>query len=231
MEGKYLQILLIAILPIIIILGTTLQVSTDSSFFNKQINNLEIINPNYVTIGDARNITSEVTSYLKGSNELDEELLGARAKEHMEDVKNIRDISLYILLILTSLFIIGVITLTLIKKHERIPKTFLGGGLIVLIVNFLLFIYANQAFKTLWEALHKVLFTNDLWILNPATDPLVATFTLPFFAIFVRRIIIISSTIALILTLIGIIWIFFTKKDAKRHHLEIDKPEEHQWQH
>ncbi len=230
MEGKYLQILLIVILPIIIILGTTLQVGTDSNFFNKQINNLEIINPNHVTIGEAEEITSEVTDYLKGDGELNEELLGIQAAEHMEDVKNIRDLSLYIFLITTLLFLIGILTLTLTKNYERIPKTLFGGGLIVLIINFLLFIFANQAFGTLWDAIHRVIFTNDLWILNPSTDPLVATFTLPFFAIFVKRILIISSILALILTITGIIWLLIKNKDAKKHHLEIDKPKEHQWQ-
>ena len=229
MEGKYLQILLIVILPIIIILGTTLQVSTDSNFFNKQINSLEIINPNYVTIGDAEEITTEVTDYLEGEGELDEELLGIQATEHMRDVKNIRDLSFYIFLIVTLLFIIGILTLILTRNYARIPKTLFGGGLIVLIINFLLFIFANRAFGTMWEALHKVLFTNDLWILNPSTDPLVATFTLPFFAIFVRRIIILSTILALIFTIIGITWILLTKKEAKKHHLEIDKPKEHQW--
>ena len=229
MEGKYLQILLIVILPIIIILGTTLQVSTDSNFFNKQINSLEIINPNYVTIGDAEEITTEVTDYLEGEGELDEELLGIQATEHMRDVKNIRDLSFYIFLIVTLLFIIGILTLILTRNYARIPKTLFGGGLIVLIINFLLFIFANRAFGTMWEALHKVLFTNDLWILNPSTDPLVATFTLPFFTIFVRRIIILSTILALIFTIIGITWILLTKKEAKKHHLEIDKPKEHQW--
>ena len=228
MEGKYLQILLIVILPIIIILGTTLQVSTDSDFFNKQINNLEIINPNYVTIGVAEEINSEVTEYLKGNNELDEELLGTRATKHMEDVKNIRDLSFYVFLILTLSSLIGIIILVSTKKYERIPKVFFGGGLIVLIINLLTFIFANRAFSTLWTSLHGVLFTNDLWILNPATDPLVATFTLPFFVIFVKRILLISSILALVLTIIGIIWMFLKKKEAKIHHLEIDKPKEHQ---
>ncbi|MBT3866260.1 DUF1461 domain-containing protein [Candidatus Woesearchaeota archaeon] len=229
MEGKYLQILLIVILPIIIILGTTLQVSSDSNFFNKQITSLEIINPTYVTIGVAGEITTSVVDYLKGDNELDEELLGIRAKEHMKDVKNIRDISFYVLWIITLLFIVGILILILTKRYERIPKILFGGGLIAAIINLLVFIFANQAFGTLWTSLHEVLFTNDLWILNPATDPLVATFTLNFFIIFLKRILLISTILALILAIIGIIWMLVTKKEAKIHHLEIDKPKEHQW--
>ena len=111
MKGKYLQILLTVILPIIIILGTTLQVSTDSNFYDNQINNLEIINPNFVTIGIAEDISLEVSDFLKGDGDLDENLLGIKAAEHMGDVKTIRDITLYVVLILTLIFLIGTIFL------------------------------------------------------------------------------------------------------------------------
>ncbi|MBT4577092.1 DUF1461 domain-containing protein [Candidatus Woesearchaeota archaeon] len=229
MKGKYLQILLTVILPIIIILGTTLQVSTDSNFYDNQINNLEIINPNFVTIGIAEDISLEVSDFLKGDGDLDENLLGIKAAEHMGDVKTIRDITLYVVLILTLIFLIGTILLIYSKNQERIIKTLFNGSLVVLIFNTLVFILSKTAFNSLWEKLHRVLFTNDLWILNPATDPLVATFTTQFFINFIERIIIISSIIAFVILIMMLSQKLSTRKKAKIHHLEIDKPKEYQW--
>jgi len=73
------------------------------------------------------------------------------------------------------------------------------------------------------------IFTNDLWILNPATDPLVATFTTQFFINFIERIIIISSIIAFVILIMMLSQKLSTRKKAKIHHLEIDKPKEYQW--
>jgi uncharacterized membrane protein len=229
MKGKYLQILLTVILPIIIILGTTLQVSTDSNFYDGQINNLDIINPNFVTIGVAEDISLEVSDFLKGDGEINEDLLGIRAAEHMKDVKTIRDIALYSLLILALIFIIGTLLLIHIKKPERITKVLFNGSLIVLIFNTIIFILSKTTFNSIWGKLHQVLFTNDLWMLNPATDPLVATFTIKFFINFIERIVIISSTIAFIILIFILSKKLLTRKKAKRHNLEIDKPKEYQW--
>ncbi len=229
MKGKYLQVLLTVILPLIIILGVTLQVSTDSSFFNSQINNLEIINPGFVTIGTAKEISLEVTDYLKGDGKIDEELLGKRAAEHMRDVKNLRDVAIYILLILSSLFVIGIIILILLKKQEKLITISFWSGLIIIIFNLLVFIFSKNSFNIIWDKLHHVLFKNDLWILNPSTDPLVATFTLKFFINFIERIVLISSIIAVILLIIGTINKLITKKHAKIHPLEIDNPKKFQW--
>lgn len=229
MKGKYLQLLLTIILPIVIILGTTLQVSTDSRFYDSQIKNLEIIDPNFVTIGVAEEISSEVSEFLKGNQEVNKDLLGKRAAEHMQDVKNIRDITLYVVLILIAILILGAILLLYLKKQERITKVLFNGSLIVLSFNLLIFILSVVSFTGLWERLHKILFTNDLWILNPATDPLVATFTAQFFVNFIQRIIIISSIIAFTFLIIILIKKLSTRKKAKKHHLEIDKPKEYQW--
>ena len=226
MEGKYLQILLIVILPILIIIGTILQVSTDSNYFNKELP--KVIDQEFIDEAEALEVSSQIINYLKYNEELDENLIGSQAKEHMVDVKNLRDISKYIFLILTLILFIGFLVFILTKDSINIPKTLGYGSILTLISNLTLFLLFSSNFITFWNYLHKIIFTNDLWVLNPTTDNLISVFTQLFFISFVKRILIITTIIAIIFFIISLIWLLIKKPKAKKHILETDI-KNHQW--
>ncbi len=233
MNGKYLQIILVLFIPIILFLSTILHTGSNSEFFDnffeENLDDYDLDNPELVSIGVAREVSHEVLGYLGDGGDLDEKLVGSRAKEHMKDVKNIKDVSNYTLLILIIILFIGLIIFISTKQTKRIPKILIWGSSLTLFLLALILLVSMIDFGWFWELIHKILFSNDLWILDPSTDKLVATFTLEFFTAFIKRIAYLTGITSLILLSIGLVWNFMVPKaKIEKHHIERDH-NEYQW--
>lgn len=111
----------------------------------------------------------------------------SREIRHMEDVKRI---FFWVKLISAGLVILF---LFLIKKGDLF-KVFLYSSFF-LVIFFLIFLIFP--FDRLFTAFHKVLFSNNLWLLNPETDRLIVLLPEKFF-IDAAKGIILSSLFALI---------------------------------
>lgn len=119
--------------------------------------------------------------FLKG----EEEFFSQRDKLHMIDVKGlfikgrlIRNLSL--------LYIVLYIILLFWKKPARISLQKLGRyGIGTAVLGFvpvlILVVLMNIDFYKYFTVFHEIFFTNDLWLLNPATDRLVNIFPQDFF--------------------------------------------------
>ena len=109
------------------------------------------------------------------------EMFNEREKLHMIDVKNLYRGMINICYAFIA-FCIVVFTFLMIKKKKRLmfdihKKVSIG---------FLFFCLALGAyfiidFYSFWTNVHLLLFTNDLWLLNPATDRMIIMFPLNFF--------------------------------------------------
>ena len=231
MEGKYLQLLLVIIIPIFLIIGIVLQTSTSSNFNEKEINKKGIIDGEYVKTENATKISNEIVLFLKGKGVLTESLIGKDASIHMEDVKKIRDLTKYIFYILLIILIFGFIILIIIHRPERIGKTLVFGSITSLLINISLFITSKLFFTNFWTRIHEMMFTNDLWRLNPETDSLVAVFTMNFFTDFIMRIILLTTSISVLLIIIGIILqlIFSKNEEPKKHPIEKEEFKSVNW--
>jgi len=122
-----------------------------------------------------------------------QEVFGQREKDHMVDVKALylaaRNVRTFCLICAAALILIAF----LMAKGQALKtlcKAFLYvSGVFVLIVGAL-GIYAAVDFTSFWVSFHHLFFTNDLWLLDPATDVLIMMVPQQFFSDLVARIII-----------------------------------------
>ncbi len=119
------------------------------------------------------------------------EVFNEREKLHMADVKQLYRMSRasgYTCLALGALTL-GLLLFRTKKSHRAgILKGYLNGNLIFLAIIAALGIFAAVDFDTFWTGFHRILFTNDLWLLNPQTDILIMMFPEQFFFDLVMRI-------------------------------------------
>lgn len=219
MEGKYLQVFSILLVPIVLTLGVTLFLGTSQSFYDSQIN-IEIIDTEFVTLSQAKIVSEETLNYLTENNyELNSSLIGITAKEHMKDVKNLKSVASYSFFILLLLLFISFLTLAIVHKPKRIRTSLAYGSILTIILNLILFLISQSFFRSFWRNFHKVLFRNNLWQLNPSTDNLVAVFTLNFFTQFVAYLIVITTLLASIILTISLIK---SKKKSTKEQLNAE---------
>lgn len=121
------------------------------------------------------------------------ELFNSKEKAHMIDVKNLFIMSkrinkiIFVILLLILIFYLG-------YDKEGMKKYFMKYCAItlaiVLGVWLIIAILAMIDFSSFWTVFHKVLFTNDLWMLNPSTDLLIRMMPQRFFTRIVIHILI-----------------------------------------
>jgi integral membrane protein (TIGR01906 family) len=103
-------------------------------------------------------------------------LFNARETEHMVDVKDLvqttfRVQELSIVFILA--YIVGVFIWAREGSLQSLARQVLLSGLVGLVTIAAIGAFAVSGFDAFWERFHVVLFTNDLWQLDPDTDRLI----------------------------------------------------------
>lgn len=160
------------------------------------------------TKGQRENIDVEVM--LKGEKA---EMFNKREKLHMVDVKNLYVSMINICYVLTGITAIIFIYLFLRKKKEIVFRMHKKVS-----IGFLFFCAAFGAyfvidFDSFWTNVHLLLFTNDLWLLNPMTDRMILMFPLNFFLAL--------SVIVLIVFIIIFAFLFiFSNRGIKKSETE-----------
>jgi len=109
----------------------------------------------------------------------------AHEAQHMQDVKNIFSVLMY--LMLGGLF--GLVNLFFQRKLGSF-KVYLQTLLGALMVIAAFVIWGVVNFDSLFYVFHLVAFRNDLWLLNPQTDLLIQLMPTPFFMDYARTILI-----------------------------------------
>lgn len=133
-----------------------------------------------------------------------------REIDHMVDVRHLID--LLKRLILFIVILLGSSLFVLIRKKEKIATVFLGQ----VISTFLIFIgfvgMAMTDFNKYFIKFHELLFTNDLWLLNPLTDRMIMLLPEVFFKDIVLLIVVSYGFVSIFLGVMGTI---FDKKMRK----------------
>lgn len=79
-------------------------------------------------------------------------------------------------------------------KKRVLPSFLCGsfwGGIAMLVFFACVGVYAAADFNTFWTNFHLMFFSNDLWMLNPATDRMIRMFEQQFFFDMVARILVV----------------------------------------
>lgn len=146
--------------------------------------------------------------------------------DHMVDVKNLyqtamslRIISILVFLILTSLYLMFMKSDWQYTFYKGYQHALLGFGVIL----FCIVSYVIVDFEGFWILFHQVLFTNELWLLNPLTDNLILMVPQQFFNQLVINIIV--TIIFSLLLLYSVLWYLTKPKKMGQLNIVLFEPE------
>ncbi len=225
MNDKAIRWIVSICIPVIILLGVVLVIGTNNSFVVSEIEK-GIIDNGAVSKEQAVTVAQNIHGFLKDDTVLDATLIGVTAAEHMVDVKALYDLSWYIFwgLCLISCILVSILFGT--HHSGQVPRALLGGGILTLFMNGLLLILITFNFSSFWTSFHGVMFSNELWKLNPQTDALVAVFTEQFFIDFIVRSVIVTTGVAVIILALSSGWLWLQRKPPETPSTLKTKPEE-----
>lgn len=193
---------LISISIIFIILVTSIQMNAfRHQFYESEYERLQTAQSINVPSEDLKKATTALLDYLENKREdlqVDIHVRGNvvqafNRKEilHMEDVKNLYQNVLNIRSICYYIILFGILYLCIKLKRETISYLalrFIKTSLCFFVFVAFLVTYAIIDFNSFWTIFHHIFFTNDLWLLNPATDFMILMFPESLFFQLVLRI-------------------------------------------
>lgn len=192
---KLLYNLILPVAFAALLLTSVIAVSQFRPFFAYQYGKLNRAEYIGISQQDLMSVTDNLLSYMAGGREnLDmqyevkgetREIFDDREKLHMVDVKNLYMGVIYIDAAL--LLITAAMTAFVVKKDGTktaaavLNKKYIFAGLgTVAAVGVAGLVFATN-FQWFWTNFHKVFFTNDLWLLDPAVSIMINMFPLEFF--------------------------------------------------
>lgn len=205
---KIRNIVLIILIPIIILLANFSFLAFNERYYEKQY----IKNGVYSQISKEQvdEATKQLISYLRDGKELQGDYFNEKEKQHLKDVRNL----IKILLIIFGILIITGATIIVIslKENKRVlGKSLIIGGVLTILVIALLFLLLTN-FEYAFIKFHEIIFNNNLWLLNPATDKLIIMFPENFFYDVTQNIVVRSLITAIVTTAIGFVLLIRKRK-------------------
>lgn len=110
--------------------------------------------------------------------------------DHMVDVKDLFTVLNSLQMAAYVIFIILIVVLTITNRMSSLTNSIYRALGVYLFVIGGIALYAFIDFSGFWVIFHKVLFSNDLWLLNPNTDRMINMFPEVFFNRLVIRVMI-----------------------------------------
>ena len=111
----------------------------------------------------------------------DTEMFNKKEKLHMVDVKNLYIGMINICYVFIGFIVVATIALLASKQQKIMFSMHKKVSIGFLIFCLALGAYFVIDFNSFWTNIHLLLFTNDLWLLNPMTDRMIQMFPLDFF--------------------------------------------------
>lgn len=172
------------------------RVALDSAVYDRIQARLDVYEETGIAPEALPRVTAVLAGYLRGdlaSIDIEEEVFGVRQqvfnereKAHMEDVLGLFRLER---VIRTALFLAGPAFLIAAALTARRGLFSLSLGafksfvvLLALLGLGAFLLYRSRGFDDLFIAFHRIFFSNDLWLLNPATDAMIRMLPSAFFA-------------------------------------------------
>lgn len=180
---KILAVILVISLSLMFLVISIENNAYNRSYFIKSFEKYNIEQATSKSMEELDVITIDIIKYLKneGGNELLEPHFNEREILHMDDVQKLFDLERMIkyITIITSFLII----LYFIKKEQilTLGKTLFYGLFSNYIVLSILGILLLLDFNKYFTYFHLIFFTNELWLLDPATDLMIQMLPEEFF--------------------------------------------------
>ena len=220
----------LAVLVTLLISSVELAVYGDFGYFEKEYAKYGVLDDVHMEMDDLMDVTREMMAYLRGDREdlhvmtvvggEPREFFNEREIAHMEDVRGLFLGGLMLRRICIGLALACLVALILMKSNLKrlLPSAFQWGTGLFLAVLAVLALLISGDFDRYFVLFHKIFFTNDLWILDPATDLLINIVPEPFFMDTAARIgILFAILIGLVLAVSTGFRIYFHKKEKLSH--------------
>jgi integral membrane protein (TIGR01906 family) len=103
-------------------------------------------------------------------------LFNEREVQHMADVKKLFGLDYLILAGTLGYSLLYGLPLLLRRQRRRLAQDIVSGGALTMLLIFIIGAFAITDFTRFFTSFHLISFSNDLWMLNPATDYLLMLF-------------------------------------------------------
>ena len=195
--------------PIFILLLSYNLVAYNLNFYKSEFSKHDVYSS--LNKSDVDREADNLINYFKTGN-LETNFFNEKELTHLKDVYNLNRVACYIFYSLLMIISSCLIYLLYSKRYEELYKSLFHSGLTSIIVIILFLILVSINFTSSFTIFHRILFTNDLWQLNPETDNLIVMFPEGLFLDVFTRIIIYAITFSLALTLIGELLLKYKKR-------------------
>ena len=170
---KFLTIskfLLVLILPFILFLLVLNFIGFNSIFYKEKFSEFNI--------GNISSLHEKVISFVTGKTEKLPAEFNERERQHLDDVKNVTEISTMVLYILVFLFVLLLIASIITLKVNNLITNFIGkilvfGGVLTIVLAAILFFSINFDFSSTFESFHSIFFEKGTYIFDPANEIIV----------------------------------------------------------
>lgn len=203
---KRQKILLIIIIPILIILFSFRVNIFDLDYYKTNLKQTGV----FEEVDNANFILINILNYLEYGTDLNQKYFTQDEITHLQDARKVIWNSMITLAFLVLIFIIILFITMLKKKIHLLGDSFFIGSIISLTIAIILLILSSINFSQVFYTFHKLIFTNDLWLL-PSSSTLIQIFPLDFFYTFAKKILLNIIYLSLFLGVIG-----FGSKFVKR---------------
>lgn len=194
--NKYLRQTLIVIQNFSLFISAILGIIFYNCFnldFYKNFYLRENLAPSINTTDDELiNNTTNLLEYLTNKAELNTTWFSEKDILHMKDVRTLYNVSFNLMIFFIIIFILSTILIVLVYKNYTmfyITKTFNKTLLAFILLVIVLAGIISYNFNSFWIKFHQLLFSNDLWLLNPDESNLIKMVPEKFFISLITTII------------------------------------------
>ncbi len=187
-----------------LILVSLYTVGNDIDFFTAQYRQNNTMADTGMSMEDLEAATELMLDYLNDETDslnmtvekwgVEKELFDSREKNHMIDVKALYRTFFVVMTGLTAISVIGFILMFFTDRryyYNNLAKSFRFALIFAVILCVVFGSVFTIGFGRFWTLFHEVMFTNDLWLLDPKISTMINMFPLNFWLAMCTRVLIV----------------------------------------
>ena len=212
--------------------GCMESVALDEGYYAQEYERLHRMEASGLSREDIDRATQTLLQYVRAEREdidLQAEVFGRqtevfseREKTHMADVRQLYTAGSVVRTLLWVTAAACLLMLLLVSRRSAgrlfsraFLLTLLGVGTVVALLG----VTAAMDFERFWSTFHQTFFSNDLWLLDPATDVMIRMFPSSFFLGMIQAVLMRFGTVLGILGIAAVAVLTFGRRSRKREAL------------
>lgn len=187
---KIISVIIAIVLPVFVLLWVFQFAVFNLDYFEEKFvenNTMEITGMN---LDQLMRISDETLKYLNDERqdlilheEIEGELVQVFEESELSHMRDVKVLFMYGFIIKNATMFISIVCLVylLFKDSRQLCKAVRAGSVLYMILIGAVAIFAYIDFNRVFTVFHKILFRNDLWIMDPVKDIMIQMLTLDFF--------------------------------------------------